>query len=59
MSIDSPDVCPSCGGDTAYDADEVEHCSACGLNIDDYIDEFGDDDRTSEVDEYDFTAEAD
>jgi hypothetical protein len=35
------------------------HCSACGLNIDDYIDEFGDDDRTSDIDEYDFIAEAD
>jgi predicted amidophosphoribosyltransferase len=59
MSIDSPDVCPSCGGDTAYDADEVAHCSACGLNIDDYVSEFEDDERTSDIDEHDFIAEAD
>jgi hypothetical protein len=34
-------------------------CSSCGLNIDDYVSEFEDDERTSDIDEYDFIAEAD
>lgn len=59
MSIDSPDICPSCGGDTAYDGDEVAYCVDCGLNIDDYVDEFEDDERTDEIDEYDFNVEPD
>ena len=59
MSIDTPDVCPSCGSDTTYDDDETAYCVNCGLNIDTYVDEFADEERTEEIDEYDFIAEAD
>ena len=58
-SIDSAESCPTCGGDVTYDSDEIAYCAQCGLKVDDYIDEFDDDERTDEIDEYDFIAEAD
>ena len=59
MSIDSPEICPTCGGDVTYDGDEIAFCAQCGLKVDDFIDEFDDDERIDEIDEYDFIAEAD
>ena len=58
-SIDSTESCPTCGGDITYDGDEIAFCAQCGLKVDDYIDEFDDEERTDEIDEYDFIAEAD
>lgn len=58
MSIDSPEMCPTCGGDVTYDGDEIAFCAQCGLKVDDYIGEF-DDDRIDEIDEYDFDIEPD
>lgn len=58
-SIDSTESCPTCGGDITYDGDELAYCAKCGLHIDDYIGEFGDDMRVDDIDEYDFEIEAD
>jgi predicted amidophosphoribosyltransferase len=58
-SIDSTESCPTCGGDVTYDGDEIAFCAQCGLKVDAYIDEFDDEERTDEIDEYDFIAEAD